>query len=533
MYDLTITLDVQPGAHADLLVAMLPQSRTEFRRELGLGWDGALAEAEAYWTSTADAAAATIHTPEPFVDEALRRFVELTEIVGETSPESGKRTLLTGSFGYDVLWATPTSMVHHMLLDPLGQHQISRRHLQIYRDTQGTRIAPGQAYQDYGLHPGYLGSPSHLQAFDWLSDHGAILQNIAYHALMTGDRDFIDEWIDIVVKACEFIRDACETIPHDGVQGLMPAAHSSDELLDTQATWSLGWNYKGLATAVKLLERVGHPRADEFDAARERFRTAMVDAYRELARNAATWTHPDGSAQPVPVADYTDRPFHIFQDAFLLDIGPLFFVWAGVFPADDPLMTSHLDYFRSGPNAELWDVRSNPIHRAWLIREVSTCEPCYSWNVSHAWQAGDRDRYLEGVYSLLNAGVSPQTFISNEHRHGMSGNLSTSALIVWHLLKAVIDAELTDGQVHLLRLCPLSWLSETDQTVFERVATEHGPVDLRFKLADGGARLDVEFEGHWHADAPEVLLHLPPLDGLRTVRVNGDDMPAADSPIAL
>ena len=31
------------------------------------------------------------------------------------------------------------------------------------------------------------------------------------------------------------------------------------------------------------------------------------------------------------MADYTDRPFHIFQDAFLLDTGPLFFVLAGVF----------------------------------------------------------------------------------------------------------------------------------------------------------------------------------------------------------
>ncbi|WP_152366005.1 hypothetical protein [Microlunatus speluncae] len=533
VYDLKVTLDLEAGKPVDLVVAMLPQSRTEFRRELELGWAGALAEAEDYWTSTADPAAATVHTPEPSVNRALRRFVELAEIVGETSPESGKPTFLTGSFGYDVLWATPTSMVHHMLLDPLGQHQISRRHLAIYNDTQGTRVAPGKPYQDYGLHPGYLGSPAHLQAFDWLSDHGAILQNIAYHALVTHDQKFADDWLEIIVKACEFIRDACEVIPHGGVKGLMPAAHATDELLDTQGTWSQAWNYKGLATAVKLLKRLDHPRADEFDQAREKFRKAMVDAYRGLMEKQPTWSHPDGSDQPVPLADYTDRPFHIFQDAFLLDGGPLFFVWAGVFAADDPLMRSHLDYFRVGPNTELWDVRSNPIHRALLIREVSSCEPCYSWNLSHSWQAGDRARFLEGVYSLLNAGISPQTYISNEHRHGMYGQLSSSGLIVWHLLKAVIDAELVDGQLHLLRLCPLSWLSADEQTVFDQIPTEHGRVDLRFRLADGGARLDVEFEGHWHGAAPEVLLHLPPLDGLKTVRINGADRPAGDSPISL
>ena len=100
----------------------------------------------------------------------------------------------------------------------------------------------------------------------------------------------------------------------------------------------------------------------------------------------------------------------------------------------------------------------------------------------------------------------------------MYGQLSSSGLIVWHLLKAVIDAELVDGQLHLLRLCPLGWLSADEQTVFDQVPTEHGVVDLRFRLADGGARLDVEFEGRWHGAAPDVLLHLPPVDGLRTVR---------------
>ena len=220
---------------------MLPQSRTEFRRELELGWDDALAETAAYWTAQAEASAAKIHTPEPSVNGPLRRFVELAQVVGETSPESGKPTFLTGSFGYDVLWATPTSMVHHMLLDPLGRHQLSRRHLAIYNDTQGTRIAPGKPYQDYGLHPGYLGSPAHLQAFDWLSDHGAILQNIAYHGLITGDQEFIDEWLEIIVKACAFIRDACEVIPHDGTKGLMRPPRDR-RTARRPGVWSQAWN---------------------------------------------------------------------------------------------------------------------------------------------------------------------------------------------------------------------------------------------------------------------------------------------------
>jgi hypothetical protein len=531
VYDLKLTLDVQQGSHIDLLVAMRPQPRAEFDRELALGWDGALAEANAYWTATAERGA-QIRTPEPYLNDGLRRFVELAEIVGEKSPETGDHTLLTGSFGYDVLWATPTSMALHMLLDPLGRHGIAAKHLRPFKDTQGTRKPPGAAYP---MHPGYLGSPSHLQAFDWLSDHGAILQNLAYHALLSGDRAFITEWLEIIVKACEFIRDACQNTNHDGIKGLMPKAVATDELLETQGIWSQAWNYKGLATAVRLLGRLRHPRTAEFDGVRRAFKDALVSNYRDLMRRAPTWRHPDGSTHPVPVADFTDRPFHIFQDAFLLDGGPLFFVWAGVFGANDPLMRSHLEYFRVGPNRALWDVRSNPIHRAVLLHEVSSCEPCYSWNLSHGWQSGDRARFFEGLYSLSVAGLSPQTYISNEHRHGMQGQLSSSALLTWHLLKTVVDDALDPGAVHLLRLCPLPWLRADSETVFDRIATEHGPVSLRFRLANGGRRLDVSFAATWHwPSPPRVLLHVPPLPGLRTVRVDGRERPVPSrGPIVL
>lgn len=523
VYDLRVTLQAKQGAHVDLLVAMRPQPREEFDREHALGWDGALAQANTYWEKT-KTPGATISTPDEHLNEAVRRFVELAEIVGEKSPETGLATLLTGSFGYDVLWATPTSMAFHMLLDPLGKHAIARKHLEIFKATQGSRKPPGQAYE---LHPGYLGSPSHLQALDWLSDHGAILQILANHALLSGDQAFIDEWLEPIVKACEFVKDSCERTDHDGVKGIMPKAVATDELIETQGTWSEAWCYKGLATAVRLLKRVGHPRAAEFDAARAAFKKALVDAYRELMTKQPTWTHPDGSKHPVPSADYTERPAHIFQDAFLLDGGPLFFVWAGVFDANDPLMKSHLDFFRVGPNVQLWDVRSNPVHRPILRREVSTCEPCYSWNLSHSWQSGDREKYLEGIYSLFVAGMSPQTYISNEHRHGMQGQLSSSGLVMWHLLKGVVDDALEENELHLLRLCPLAWLTEERDTSFLKLPTEHGQVDLAFRLADDKRRLNVTFTPRWRwGTPPKVVLHVPAVTGLRTVRINGRNHPA-------
>ena len=44
---------------------------------------------------------------------------------------------------------------------------------------------------------------------------------------------------------------------------------------------------------------------------------------------------------------------------------------------------------------------------------------------------------------------------------------------------------------------------------------------LRFKLADGGKRLDVVFEPKWRVKPARVMLHVPPVEGLRTIECNG------------
>jgi len=515
------------GAHADLLVPLLSLERAGFDAELRLGFDAALAQSERFWTRGLGGKA-RVQTPEPLVNQAFRVSPKFTEVIAERDPVTGQYSQLSGSWHYEKLWATPTSMNLTMILELLGYHAEVEKYLEIFKGNQGTVRPPGGHYQ---RHPGYLSTPKTLTSIDWLTDHGAILHAICHHGLITGDPKFLADWTPTILKACEFIRDARAMTGHGGVEGLMPSAVPTDAGVQLQAVWSDGWSYKGLASAVRLLQRSGHPRAPEFAALARDYKATFVQALREAAKHTPEWTDADGRRQhlvPTAVPGGGDLAF-----PFYLDTGPLFLVYAGLMDADDPLMHSALRYFREGPNVRTYSLKGNWDQPVCLHHEISSCEPCYSWNVFHSHQTGDRSRYLEGMYSLFAGALSRHTSIGCEHRGGIGGTLFSSCLPLYLARLAVIDDELDPSELHLLRLTPLAWLSSDRPTRFERMPTQFGPVTLRFQLRQRGRQLAVAFEHEFREPPDKVFLHVPPLASLREVTVNGRHLNARPGEVLL
>lgn len=431
IYGLKVDLLAKEGDHVDLLMPMFPEEEQTTDLEQRLGFEGALAQSDAYWAKEADQPA-YFHVPENYINEAIYRGVKFAPVICEKDYETGAYSFLSGSWGYDELWPTPSSMNSHMFLSLLGYHKMVAKYSDIYRRYQGTIKPPGAAYR---LHPGYFGSPKYLTSIDWLADHGAVLLQVSTEALLSGDPKFIAEWTEPIIKACDFIKDSCAQTNHDGVIGLLPPAVATDEGVPSQAVWSLAWNYKGLTRAVELLKRIHHPRAAEFDELARNYKATFVKAYREAAARSPTWKDDAGHEYPKPPTSLskTPMPFTAVTDAFYLDGGPMVLVWAGLLDADDPLMVAAVKFFREGPNWKLKGPRFNALCRPVLEHEISTCEPCYSWNVTHSWKLGDRQHYLEGMYSLFAGALSQQTYISCEHRTGMQGNLfALPWLFGWH-----------------------------------------------------------------------------------------------------
>jgi hypothetical protein len=212
-----------------------------------------------------------------------------------------------------------------------------------------------------------------------------------------------------------------------------------------------------------------------------------------------------------------------FYDAFYLDVGPMVLVWAELMEPDDPIMVDMVDYFREGPNHRLWSggIHGASADRGILIREMSSCEPYYSWNVHYSWKLGDRQRFLEAMYSLMAGAISQNTFISCEHRHAVQGTLFSFPLAFYLAKLSVIDDQISYGDLHLMRLCPHAWISSEEETRFEKMPTEFGPVNLKFRRSNDGKTLNVSFSAEWREKPGKVILHVPQIPGLQKIVVNG------------
>jgi hypothetical protein len=522
-YYLKVEMPAVKGTHVDLLVPFIPGDSDAVRTEADLGFDAALAESDKYWSQEPEFHA-IVDTPEPQVNRAVRRMVEIAQVVSETNPESGEKSLLTGNWNYDTLWPTPTCMAAHMLLDHLGLHEFVGENLEIFRKYQGQTKPPGDSYT---LHPGYFGAPKHLSSIDWLTDHGSILHTASQHALLSGDKAFLDGWVEPIIKGCEFLRDARANADHEGVHGVLPPAVATDTGVPTQAVWNIAWNYKGLDSAARLLRRIGHPRADEFEQEAREYKAAFVNAYRNRAATMPTWKNDGGDERRIVPTGLAGPEMQ--SHPFFLDTGPPVLVYAGLLDGDDPLMQDSLAFYREGPNAKLYDPRGHMHQRPILTHEISTCEPCYSFNILCSWHSGDRARFLEGVYALLGGAVSQQTFSGCEHRHGIWSLPAPGALMFYAMKLSVIDDALNPDELHLLRLVPKAWVASEHLTRFENIATEFGPVDLTFQVADDGEALEVNFSGDWRHKPQRIVVHAPPELGVSKVVVNGNEHRAGDA----
>ena len=525
---LYVTIPSEPGSSVDILLPMLPTDRDVFDKEFAMGYDVALKEANRNWAPKPKTAA-IVDVPDTAINEVLKQSLKFQEIIAEKNPATGDYAILTGATRYSGMYATPNSMSCVMLEDALGYHEFIDRHIEVFRKNQGTVIAPGDSFE---LHPGYFSNPKELlNCVDWLSDHGAILYSVCMHALLTGDKAFIDRWTDNIIKACEFIQYARAITGHGGVEGVMPAGIFTDTGTKPQSIWNDAWTHKGLITAVRLLNKLKHPRAIEFAKEAEDYKTTFQNAFRARSSEMPTWKDKQGHTHSfVPMEISGEPAAELLNTPAYLDYGPLVLVFAGLFDADDPLMKSVLLWFREGPPTRYYRKHSCHALQPVLVHELSSFEPCYSWNLFHSHQQGDREKYIEGMYSLFAGGFSRQTCGSCECRDAISDLPCTSGLATYIARLAVIDDEIKEDELQLLRMVPKAWLRSDRETIFDNMPTVFGPVSLRFSLSKDGKTLKVSFKPEFREgeDPKRIVFHTPPVDGLEEIVVNGKTI-SADS----
>lgn len=104
---------------------------------------------------------------------------------------------------------------------------------------------------------------------------------------------------------------------------------------------------------------------------------------------------------------------------------------------------------------------------------------------------------------------------------GITGTLFSATLALYGAWLAVIDDQWREGELHLLRLAPGAWFKPGDRCRFDAMPTEYGPVTLWTARSADGKTLEITWKPAFRDIAPKVIMHKPPVAGLRTLLVNG------------
>jgi hypothetical protein len=62
------------------------------------------------------------------------------------------------------------------------------------------------------------------------------------------------------------------------------------------------------------------------------------------------------------------------------------------------------------------------------------------------------------------------------------------------------------------------------EAIFRQIPTEYGPVTVESRLSQDGTMLEVTYKPAFGVPPRKVWLHLPPVTGLKAVKVNGEDI---------
>jgi len=153
--------------------------------------------------------------------------------------------------------------------------------------------------------------------------------------------------------------------------------------------------------------------------------------------------------------------------------------------------------------------------------EISGLEPCYSWNIYLRFLRGEREKFLEGFYSLAAGSVTRKFLGGVEHRNGIQAVPVTNAVFDNHLRNMLVFEDESGQGIDLLRNSPVAWLRPQKQIRVERAETYFGP--MSYKVVSFGTRIEAEIESPSRTPPQWMRLWLNHPEGktLSAVTVNG------------
>ncbi len=514
---LKIKLRLTDGkADFGLIIPMLPLPKDELYSEMQIGCSAALQQSLQFW-ERAYAEGVSIQTSDKIIENTFRTNPWRMFVTAERNPVFKEYCINNGAFSYDALWPTPGCMSTVWGLDYMGYHKDADKYLEVYRNDQGNTSPPGNFYLP---HSGFLSTPGNFEAIRWVNEHGAIIWAVAEHYLLTGDGPFLDKWMPSILKACEWIQVQRNNTAHPGVKGVLPPGTATDDKIHGQFIWNDGWMYKGLTSVVKALAAVNHPETEKWEREAQEYKKAFNAIYMETCKNAPVWIDDSGCPHPFLPTEISGKLWDRNRHAFYLDTGPLFLAFSGLVDIESEIYTAVLKWLREGPHVKYWRFDGCCSQLPVLHHEMSSCEPCYSWNMDINFLRNDRAHFIEGLFAQFAGARNTDLFSDVETRNGMFATNFTTPVTFRHFRNALVFEN--ENVLEFLRMLPAAFVGPGNNLRIKGLPTYFGPMDILIDSDSSGNRTCVNIGMSLRTRPDKIRLYFPPQVLFRKIILNGE-----------
>jgi hypothetical protein len=460
-----------------------------------------------------------VEVPEEALNNLWRFTIPLTFMTADSYP-NGDRVLKVSSHHYEAVWTTPVAM-NIVDLIQRGYWQEAAAYLEPLLNPDGNQPVPNTG-ASFSSTKGFIGAPRDYVAINWVSDNGATLWAASEYYLLSRDEKFLSRWLPGMLESLEWIARERDRTKLRGGQdaGLMPAGRASDAEVLANFFYNDAWTYRGLAEVCRVLEVIGHKDAGRWARERDDYRATFQRAFRDQVQRTMRWRDSSGAWIPfIPTRldqITNDNPLWAY-----LDSGPMLLGVVGLVDPKDETMTWAMQWLTDGP-----ETHTNPDWHDWSLPtflrfEMSSLEPCYSWNIYLRFLRGEREKFLEGLYSLAAGSVTRKFRGGVEHRNGIQAVPVTNAVFDNHLRNLLVFENESGQGIDLLRNSPVAWLRPQKRIRVERAETYFGP--LSYNVVSFGARIEAEVKSPSRTPPRWIRLWLNHPEGkaLSAVTVNG------------
>lgn len=513
------TLPRQAGAAVEMTLPYLPALPEEISAMRGRTFARMQDSVQQSWKAELGRGM-RVNVPEEPLNNLWRFAVPLTFMTADRYP-NGDRALKISSHWYEAIWTTPTA-INIVDLIQRGYFQEAVAYLDPLLRSERQQPVPNTG-SSFSSTNGCIGAPRDYLAINWISDNGAALWAASEYFLVSRDHTFLDRWLPTMLASLEWIaRERQRTKLRAGLDaGLMPAGRFSDQ--NTQGNFFINdaWTFRGLSGVCRVLEVIGHKEAARWAAERDDYRTVFRRIFHGQVERTMRWRDPSGEwipFIPLELNQMSDENLTYFY----VDSGPMALGAFGLIDPNDETMTWAMRWLTEGPDSKT----GNPDwfswnHRPSLRFEMSSLEPCYSWNIYLRFFRNERQKFLEGFYSMAAGSVSRKFLGGVEHRNGIQAVPATNAVLDNHLRNMLLIENFEQKGLELLRNSPGVWLRPGQEVRVQQAPTYFGSISYMLRAVSAD-QVTVQIDGPNRESLAWLRLHLchPDRKPLRAVRVN-------------